>query len=375
MDAPAADAASPRDVTQDPGANQKPSGPTAAQAKLRKRTKTGCLTCRKRRIKCGEERPICNNCVKSKRNCEGYNQRVIWKPPIGDWPSHPGAVSTLQYHSGIIPGSRPGYHGPQQPLPPVNGPLTPIKPRPYMQYDQASAYGAVGLVSPDPKISLDTSVGGDPQYHYAQGHSPLQSPPNSAHQFQRSPLSAQFPPQYATYPPSDLQSPHALHPHYGMTPRWPYGQVSPVSTSLSPHTLTPTVPPPTYGFQPSPHDRHFPAQVSPLPPGFTSGPGSAQAPTFAAAHSDTPQVEIHSPAYPVPATAPEASGEQEHPAAYGEYHRKVSVAEPPAAGDPAPPPVIKGKFTNPQLNCREALVVDSELLGSPVHAFDWVATI
>ncbi|KAF8242977.1 hypothetical protein K440DRAFT_590254, partial [Wilcoxina mikolae CBS 423.85] len=40
----------------------------------RKRTKTGCLTCRKRRIKCGEERPTCNNCIKSKRVCEGYNQ-------------------------------------------------------------------------------------------------------------------------------------------------------------------------------------------------------------------------------------------------------------------------------------------------------------
>ncbi|KAK3684490.1 hypothetical protein LTR37_020238 [Vermiconidia calcicola] len=54
----------------------------ALKAKLsRKRTKTGCLTCRKRRIKCGEERPVCKNCVKSKRHCEGYNQRVIFKPP------------------------------------------------------------------------------------------------------------------------------------------------------------------------------------------------------------------------------------------------------------------------------------------------------
>jgi hypothetical protein len=43
----------------------------ALKAKLsRKRTKTGCLTCRKRRIKCGEERPMCKNCIKSKRHCE-----------------------------------------------------------------------------------------------------------------------------------------------------------------------------------------------------------------------------------------------------------------------------------------------------------------
>ncbi|KAI9865197.1 MAG: hypothetical protein M1813_002517 [Trichoglossum hirsutum] len=56
--------------------------PAGKQKNSRKRTKTGCLTCRKRRIKCGEERPRCNNCVKSKRNCEGYNQRVIFKDPI-----------------------------------------------------------------------------------------------------------------------------------------------------------------------------------------------------------------------------------------------------------------------------------------------------
>ncbi|KAK6828625.1 hypothetical protein PG987_011966 [Apiospora arundinis] len=50
---------------------------------VRKRTKTGCLTCRKRRIKCDEGRPTCNNCIKSKRQCEGYNQRVIFKDPLG----------------------------------------------------------------------------------------------------------------------------------------------------------------------------------------------------------------------------------------------------------------------------------------------------
>ena len=71
--------------------------------KARKRTKTGCLSefgprwcitfsdinltvdvaCRKRRIKCGEERPTCANCIKSKRPCEGYAPRVIFKDPLG----------------------------------------------------------------------------------------------------------------------------------------------------------------------------------------------------------------------------------------------------------------------------------------------------
>ncbi|KAI9800863.1 MAG: hypothetical protein M1825_003646 [Sarcosagium campestre] len=65
----------------------------------RKRTKTGCLTCRRRRIKCGEERPICTNCVKSKRHCEGYNQRVVFKDPMNPFrnsvPAPPHHISPL----------------------------------------------------------------------------------------------------------------------------------------------------------------------------------------------------------------------------------------------------------------------------------------
>ncbi|KAK3339027.1 hypothetical protein B0H65DRAFT_432601 [Neurospora tetraspora] len=40
---------------------------------IKRRTKTGCLTCRKRRIKCDEAHPACNNCKKSKRDCLGYD--------------------------------------------------------------------------------------------------------------------------------------------------------------------------------------------------------------------------------------------------------------------------------------------------------------
>jgi hypothetical protein len=37
----------------------------------KKRTKTGCQTCRNRRIKCDETKPACNNCTRGKRVCEG----------------------------------------------------------------------------------------------------------------------------------------------------------------------------------------------------------------------------------------------------------------------------------------------------------------
>ncbi|KAL8790249.1 MAG: hypothetical protein Q9195_006472 [Heterodermia aff. obscurata] len=50
--------------------------------KSRKRTKIGCLGCRKRKIKCDEERPTCSACVRLKRNCEGYTPSVIFKDTL-----------------------------------------------------------------------------------------------------------------------------------------------------------------------------------------------------------------------------------------------------------------------------------------------------
>lgn len=38
----------------------------------KKRTRTGCLTCRKRHIKCDERKPGCSNCERSKKRCLGY---------------------------------------------------------------------------------------------------------------------------------------------------------------------------------------------------------------------------------------------------------------------------------------------------------------
>ena len=60
------------------------------------RTRTGCLTCRKRKKKCDENKPECpspvllmvgdstdssagNNCRRNSYICEGYRQRVFWQ--------------------------------------------------------------------------------------------------------------------------------------------------------------------------------------------------------------------------------------------------------------------------------------------------------
>lgn len=136
----AADAGATKDNSK-----TKPSAADAANTKARKRTKTGCLTCRKRRIKCGEERPICNNCIKSKRHCEGYNQRVIFKPPIGDWPGNAPA-STLPFHSGVIPGGRPVFQQPFPGPPPAGVPYNAM--RPGQQQYPLPQYGQFAGVDP-----------------------------------------------------------------------------------------------------------------------------------------------------------------------------------------------------------------------------------
>lgn len=42
------------------------------------RTKTGCLTCRRRKKKCDESKPECNNCIRGGFVCSGYQQRGQW---------------------------------------------------------------------------------------------------------------------------------------------------------------------------------------------------------------------------------------------------------------------------------------------------------
>ncbi|OCL05185.1 hypothetical protein AOQ84DRAFT_323304, partial [Glonium stellatum] len=203
------------------GAGDTPPASNAASApppnpKLRKRTKTGCLTCRKRRIKCGEERPICNNCIKSKRHCEGYNQRVIFKPPIGDWPNHPSTVNTLPYHNSLLPGARPVYHRHPQPIQQqqqsqqqIPGSLTSIQPR---SFDFSNVESGP-IPGQDPQSAGVLVVGQPPPYsqdpNYIQ--QPIPSPhtqlptPTSATSFYPASVNAGFPLQFANESNSSYQ--------------------------------------------------------------------------------------------------------------------------------------------------------------------------
>lgn len=45
------------------------------------KVKTGCITCKARRVKCSEERPYCHRCKKTGIKCEGYPQNPKSQPP------------------------------------------------------------------------------------------------------------------------------------------------------------------------------------------------------------------------------------------------------------------------------------------------------
>ncbi|KAL2815549.1 fungal-specific transcription factor domain-containing protein [Aspergillus granulosus] len=50
------------------------------QVKITKgRSKTGCITCRRRKKKCDETKPACLNCQKNAVVCEGYPPKEIWR--------------------------------------------------------------------------------------------------------------------------------------------------------------------------------------------------------------------------------------------------------------------------------------------------------
>ncbi|KAK1240712.1 hypothetical protein MKX07_006145 [Trichoderma sp. CBMAI-0711] len=51
----------------------------------------GCETCRRRRVKCSNERPFCQNCISSGRTCEGYERERVF---ITGTPENKGRVAS-----------------------------------------------------------------------------------------------------------------------------------------------------------------------------------------------------------------------------------------------------------------------------------------
>ncbi|KAK1079240.1 hypothetical protein LTR33_006554 [Friedmanniomyces endolithicus] len=125
---------------------------------IKRRTKSGCLTCRKRRIKCDEGQPLCRNCAKSKRDCLGYDP--IFKPATGPTPIQPApAVSSSSAPTpnpnATSPVSTTGYH-PQYHYPVLGGGYVPAH-----DYDGPVEYAT----------SLDPDPGSGERHQVAMAHS------------------------------------------------------------------------------------------------------------------------------------------------------------------------------------------------------------
>ncbi|KAI0842671.1 trimeric LpxA-like protein [Hypoxylon sp. FL0890] len=104
------------------------SDPKKRKRNFSNRTKTGCLTCRKRKKKCDETKPQCTNCVRGGFVCHGYpNQRGYPKME-----NKPAAVPLESKDPSYVP---PGAYGmPQQSSYPIPPPPPPKRDQPPQAY-------------------------------------------------------------------------------------------------------------------------------------------------------------------------------------------------------------------------------------------------
>ncbi|KAI1371996.1 hypothetical protein F4677DRAFT_276635 [Hypoxylon crocopeplum] len=124
------------------------SDPKKRKRNFSNRTKTGCLTCRKRKKKCDETKPQCTNCVRGGFVCHGYpNQRGYPKmenkpaavPLESKDPSYvpPGAYGMPQQQSSYVipPPPPPKRDPPAQPYRGQSLRIEPVQGRPIMSED------------------------------------------------------------------------------------------------------------------------------------------------------------------------------------------------------------------------------------------------
>ncbi|RMJ04987.1 hypothetical protein BHE90_010562 [Fusarium euwallaceae] len=130
------------------------------------RTKTGCLTCRKRKKKCDEQKPECGNCLRGSFVCAGYppQRGPGWQKPDSKAAAVPLESKDPTY---VPPGAygmpQPGPYGNQpvkrEPLPPYRGQALRIDPpqgRPLVTEDDrptASTLPSASVTSPENKLS------------------------------------------------------------------------------------------------------------------------------------------------------------------------------------------------------------------------------
>ncbi|KAK2594962.1 hypothetical protein QQS21_007320 [Conoideocrella luteorostrata] len=82
-----------------------------------RKVRTGCLTCKKRKVKCDETKPCCQRCVKTGRVCDGYAppktaELSCPRPDISQWRMRKSEARALQFFCEI---AGPTLSGPIEP--------------------------------------------------------------------------------------------------------------------------------------------------------------------------------------------------------------------------------------------------------------------
>lgn len=79
-------------------------GPRPRKKRVHSKVKTGCATCRTRRVKCDETKPACNQCTKGKRECPGYHSNIwLFQPRTDTSRSDSLAASTVRPPPSFLP--------------------------------------------------------------------------------------------------------------------------------------------------------------------------------------------------------------------------------------------------------------------------------
>ncbi|KAJ0159149.1 putative maltose O-acetyltransferase [Colletotrichum tanaceti] len=202
------------------------------------RTKTGCLTCRRRKKKCDEQKPECSNCLRGGFVCAGYppQRNTAWQKPDSKGaaipleskdPSYvpPGAYGMPQQ---APYGSQPAIGQRREPLPHYRGQPLRIDPpqgRPLLTDDDrptASTIPSSSVTSPENKLSAIpyTPANAFPTPVSAQG--PPHAPFSERKEYQRVPplhdISRTGPEPETPHPGNTLPQINILHPTRSNSP-------------------------------------------------------------------------------------------------------------------------------------------------------------
>ncbi|KAI1133764.1 hypothetical protein F5Y10DRAFT_4789 [Nemania abortiva] len=237
-------------MSGDPSANSQPQrppspdghddeDPSQKKGPVRKRTKTGCLTCRKRRIKCDEGKPTCNNCLKSKRQCEGYNQRVIFKDPLGAFAGAP--YGPIQY--------------------PAPSPQALIREQQLSAAQQRSSSQSLQIIAPKPPTVGYNQLATHQFSHFYPGQTgpvPPQPPVNlGPNQF----LSQPQPSKFTFFPPTTIDAYSQGQQQWRQETAGGSSQYPPRAAQDKSYREPPTIPSHLHG---QPHENRNLAEVEPI---------------------------------------------------------------------------------------------------------------